>query len=471
MKQEKKLRKFAGFMVVIMAIILGSLKATPVYANDFTNASTLSLNGQWSSKCVLAKNTTDYYKFTISNAGSVNLKVMTYINHDFKYTIYDSDYNEIDGSWIRGGSESSPEVVSETYILSQGTYYISYMSVSGATGNYKVYGNFESYGITAVENDSYDLPQNMSVDKKIIGAMTYTNMVDWYKITVPTTGKYRQFFYAFYPNTDNVGGSEQIICTLYDVDLSKKASVDIWATDSGSTETTDIELSAGTYYVKVAKDAFSSDLCGKYTYQLNSVIPVKGEILTDTATQAQYKVTKSGKTGGTVAYYKPTNGTKRSISIPATVKFDGITYKVTSVSANAFKGNSTITKVVIGKNVETIGSGAFNGCTKLKTVTFKSNSVLSKINNRAFYNCKKLSNIVIPSKITNIGKQAFANCSNLKSITIKTAKLNTSKVGANAFKGIHKKATIKVPRSKFSTYKKMLKKKGISSKVTIKKMS
>lgn len=45
MKQEKKLRKFAGFMVVIMAIILGNLKATPVYANDFTNASTLSLNG------------------------------------------------------------------------------------------------------------------------------------------------------------------------------------------------------------------------------------------------------------------------------------------------------------------------------------------------------------------------------------------------------------------------------------------
>lgn len=446
MKQEKKLRKFAGFMVAIMAIILGSLKATPVYANDFTNASTLSLNGQWSSKCVLAKNTTDYYKFTISSAGSVDLKVMSYISSGYMdCMVYDADFDMV-GHWtVSGGTEASPEVDSEKYVLSQGTYYVALSSNRG--GDYRIYGDFESYEITAIENDSYDCPQKLSVDTPKNGALTYSNKVDWYKITIPSTGKYKQIVFG----TD-------VKWSLYDSNLKILAN--------GYTTDLEVELPSGICYVKIEVKYY-----GKYTYQLNSIIPVKGEILTDTATQAQYKVTKSGKTGGTVAYYKPTNGTKRSISIPATVKFDGITYKVTSVSANAFKGNSTITKVVIGKNVETIGSGAFNGCTKLKTVTFKSNSVLSKINNRAFYNCKKLSNIVIPSKITNIGKQAFANCSNLKSITIKTTKLNTSKVGANAFKGIHKKATIKVPRSKFSTYKKMLKKKGISSKVTIKKMS
>lgn len=54
-------------------------------------------------------------------------------------------------------------------------------------------------------------------------------------------------------------------------------------------------------------------------------------------------------------------------------------------------------------------------------------------------------------------------------ITIKTTKLTSSKVGRKAFKGIYSKATIKVPKSKVSAYKKLLKAKGCGSKVTISK--
>lgn len=41
-------------------------------------------------------------------------------------------------------------------------------------------------------------------------------------------------------------------------------------------------------------------------------------------------------------------------SIPATVKINGVTYKVTKIADNAFKNNKTVTKV-------TVGSKAFKG--------------------------------------------------------------------------------------------------------------
>ncbi len=43
------------------------------------------------------------------------------------------------------------------------------------------------------------------------------------------------------------------------------------------------------------------------------------------------------------------------------------------------------------------------------------------------------------------------------------------KIGANAFKGIYAKATIKVPKAKLKAYSTLLKKKGVWKKVTITK--
>ena len=79
-----------------------------------------------------------------------------------------------------------------------------------------------------------------------------------------------------------------------------------------------------------------------------------------------------------------------------------------------------------------------------------------------------LAKITIPAKVKKIGKQAFFGCKKLKSITLKTQKLTNKNVGSKAFKGIHAKATIKVPKSKHTIYKKILKEKGVSSKAKIK---
>lgn len=55
----------------------------------------------------------------------------------------------------------------------------------------------------------------------------------------------------------------------------------------------------------------------------------------------------------------------------------------------------------------------------------------------------------------------------MKKITIKAAALK--KAGKNAFKGIQKKAVIKVPSKQLQKYKKILKGKGQSKEAVIKK--
>ena len=118
-------------------------------------------------------------------------------------------------------------------------------------------------------------------------------------------------------------------------------------------------------------------------------------------------------------------------------------------------------------NIKIIGKSAFSGCVKLKSVNIGSN--VTTIGTQAFYKCSALKKITIPSKVNKIGTKAFYKCTNLKSITIKTTKLTTKNVGSKAFKGIHSEATIKVPKSKLKAYKKILKKKGISSQVNVEK--
>ena len=140
-------------------------------------------------------------------------------------------------------------------------------------------------------------------------------------------------------------------------------------------------------------------------------VPKVGSVVTDD--KCTYKVTKEGKADGSVVGELEVTGLKnktlKQIKIADTVKIDGVTYKVTSVAAKAFKGNKNVTKIIIGKNVKKIGANAFA-------------------------NCKKLKKVIIYSKVLKkVGKKAF-------------------------FRKGGKKITFKVPKAKKKAYKKMLKK-------------
>ena len=87
-------------------------------------------------------------------------------------------------------------------------------------------------------------------------------------------------------------------------------------------------------------------------------MPQKGRNITDVKSKSTYKVTNPATQNGTVEFTN-TNLTKSTITIPETIIIDGAVYKVTAISKNAFKNNKKIKKVTVGKNIKTIGSGAF----------------------------------------------------------------------------------------------------------------
>ena len=169
----------------------------------------------------------------------------------------------------------------------------------------------------------------------------------------------------------------------------------------------------------------------------------KGTNLKDD-TGAAYKVTSANGKTPAVQYIAPKSGVKGTVTVPLEVTIDGVTYKVTSIAGNAFKGTKKIKKIVIGSNIISIGKNAFAGCTSLTSITIGKN-------------------------VTKIGKNAFTGCKKLKSITIKTKKLTTKTVKKGAFNGISKKVVVKVPKSKYKTYKKLLPAKGLKKAAKIRK--
>jgi len=142
---------------------------------------------------------------------------------------------------------------------------------------------------------------------------------------------------------------------------------------------------------------------------------------------------------------------------------------VTAIDDYCFE-ESEIQSVKIGKNVQTIGKGAFiyctllkevtipasvshigtgteymasvgafAHCTQLEKVTFEKNSQLKFIGNDTFENCGVLTKIEIPQSLESMGYDAFAYCTSLKEIRIPAS---VESVGDGAFSGFTKEQTI-----------------------------
>lgn len=144
----------------------------------------------------------------------------------------------------------------------------------------------------------------------------------------------------------------------------------------------------------------------------------------------KYKVTKDDD-GGREVRVTSLRKKVNTLTIPKTVANTQWkeTFKVTSIKAKAFKGQ-TFKKVVIKANVTKIGPNAFK-------------------------NCRKLKNAVLGKNVKSIGARAFFGCKNLKKVTIKSTVLESVK--KNAFKRISKRAVIKVPESRKKVYKNLIK--------------
>ncbi len=131
-----------------------------------------------------------------------------------------------------------------------------------------------------------------------------------------------------------------------------------------------------------------------------------------------YKITAEGKVSvcsETTDY----NSYSGQVTIPATVTHDGVTYKVSGIQEDAFRGCVELTDVTIGAYVTTIGNRAFMSCISLTNVTL--GDYVITLGSEAFSGCSNLASVTLGSGLAQIGANAFNGCDALASVTCKAA--------------------------------------------------
>ena len=110
----------------------------------------------------------------------------------------------------------------------------------------------------------------------------------------------------------------------------------------------------------------------------------------------QYTVLKAGLS----VRFSKANPKAKTVTIPNTIKVDGISYKVAEVGANAFKNNKKVKKVTIGANVVKIANKAFNKCPSLRNVIIKTTLLTKKTaSKKCFSKVHKKMAIKVPKKV------------------------------------------------------------------------
>lgn len=241
---------------------------------------------------------------------------------------------------------------------------------------------------------------------------------------------------------ENAGCGKYFADNAAKTEITDKSSIIIPATGGGSLSGGGSSSSGGASSGGSSSDGTSGGGTSSGTTDKPSV-PKKGTKIKGNDGSTYIVTSGKGKTP-TVQYTAPKSTAKGTVTIPAKAKVDGVSYRVTSIADNAFKNNKKITKVVIGNNIVSIGKNVFAKCTKLVSV-------------------------IIGKNVTKIGKDAFAGCKKLKKIVIKTKKLTKKSVAKGAFRRVGKKVVVQVPKSEYKAYKKLLRAKGLSKKVKIKR--
>ncbi len=110
------------------------------------------------------------------------------------------------------------------------------------------------------------------------------------------------------------------------------------------------------------------------------------------------------------------NSYSGSVTIPSTVTYGGSTYRVTRIGDRAFYNCAGLTSVTIPSSVTSIGSYVFSFCTGLTSLTIPSS--VTYLGEAAFGLCTGLTSVTVPASVTDMGAAPFTGCDGLTTLKV-----------------------------------------------------
>ena len=321
-----------------------------VLYNQFADARTINFNTQYKGQ-VAENDGTDYYKFTLTSSGRINLVANSYVSQ-LKYKLYDANYKEVKGWYPSWNSDTKVALTNELLDLVSGTYYFV-ANKDYNTGNYDFKISFTSVSESFAE--SQNVLYNQFADARTIntntlykGQIAENDRIDYYKFTLTSSCKV------------TLKANSYMAWISYKIYNSNNKEIKSWSPYwNSNTKVASInesfDLASGTYYFVVGKEYDT----GNYNFSISVPQPAKPAAPTVSVA--------NGVNGLDVAWGKVANAQSYLVY-----------YKTATTNWSCFSTSSTkatIVRVSSGKyyyvQVQSIGSSGVKGnYSNVKTMTF-----------------------------------------------------------------------------------------------------
>ena len=233
--------------------------------NSMAAADNISVGSQYKGQIAM-NDDRDFYKFTLSTSGTLNLSSTAGIERVY-YKLFDASGNEIWSEWPYWNTSSEQIVLDEDLCLTSGTYYLEFQQYGSNCGNYVFRTSFATAGESFKESqggsdNSMSSARTIGLNTTYKGQLAINDEKDFYKFTLSTADTLEVSATAV-----NI---ERLYYKIFDVNGNE-----IWSEwpywDSSTKKNVineSVELQAGTYYFEVEKYYSSSN--GNYFFSLAS---------------------------------------------------------------------------------------------------------------------------------------------------------------------------------------------------------
>ena len=169
----------------------------------------------------------------------------------------------------------------------------------------------------------------------------------------------------------------------------------------------------------------------------------KGDVFTIEDLTYTVLTEKASAKTGTVSVKASSTSISGSVTIPATVTNNDITYTVNTIVASGFKDCTNITSIALPETITKFNNYSFSGCSSLQSINIPSK--VTTIPTECFWKCIALEYVTIPNTVTKINSYAFGQCTKLKSVVMSE---NVTTIPTGCFINCNKMTSINLSKIK-----------------------